>query len=60
RKTLCDSKSIEMLKHSIRLLIHYLKFWDLPVPSRFIPPLSNAKLHANYRHQYIQYIFSTK
>ncbi|MEM8723188.1 MAG: IS1 family transposase, partial [Cyanobacteria bacterium P01_G01_bin.39] len=21
-----------MLKHSIRLLIHYLKFWDVPVP----------------------------
>jgi hypothetical protein len=25
RKTLCDSKSVEMLKHSIRLLLHYLK-----------------------------------
>jgi hypothetical protein len=21
-----------MLKHSIRLVIHYLKFWDVPVP----------------------------
>ncbi len=26
RKTLCYSKSVEMLKHSIRLLLHYLKF----------------------------------
>ena len=26
RKTLCYSKSLEMLKHSIRLLLHYLKF----------------------------------
>lgn len=26
RKTLCYSKSLEMLRHSIRLLLHYLKF----------------------------------
>ena len=32
RKTLCYSKSKEMLKHSIRLLIHYLKFNELPIP----------------------------
>lgn len=32
RKTLCYSKSVEMLKHSLRLLIHYLKTWDVPVP----------------------------
>jgi IS1 family transposase len=32
RKTLCYSKSIEMLKHSMRLLLHSLKFWDVPVP----------------------------
>ena len=32
RKTLCYSKSEIMLRHSIRLLIHYLKFWDVPVP----------------------------
>jgi len=32
RKTLCYSKSKEMLRHSIRLLLHYLKFWDVPVP----------------------------
>jgi len=25
-------QSGEMLKHSIRLVIHYLKFWDVPVP----------------------------
>lgn len=31
RKTLCYSKSTEMLKHSIRLLIHYLKFNELPI-----------------------------
>lgn len=31
RKTLCYSKSVEILKHSIRLLIHYLKFGDVPV-----------------------------
>ncbi|MBW3585113.1 MAG: IS1 family transposase, partial [Cyanobacteria bacterium 0813] len=23
----------EMLKNSIRLLIHYLKFWEVPVPA---------------------------
>ena len=33
RKTLCYSKSVEMIKHSVRLLIHYLKFGDVPVPS---------------------------
>ena len=32
RKTLCYSKSRTMLQHSIKLLIHYLKFWDVPVP----------------------------
>ena len=37
RKTLCYSKSIEMLKKSIKLLIHYLKFWDVPIPLRLIP-----------------------
>ncbi len=36
RKTLCYSKSVEMLKHSIRVLIHYLKFKDIPIPYRFI------------------------
>ncbi|MEY2857029.1 MAG: hypothetical protein RLZZ74_1341 [Cyanobacteriota bacterium] len=30
RKTLCYSKSIEMLKYSIRLLLHYLKFKTVP------------------------------
>ena len=29
RKTLCYSKSLEMLKHSIRLLLHYLRFKSL-------------------------------
>ena len=32
RKTLCYSKSQKMLAHSIRLLIHYLKFKELPIP----------------------------
>jgi insertion element IS1 protein InsB len=32
RKTLCYSKSEQMLKHSIRLLIHYLNFGDVPTP----------------------------
>jgi hypothetical protein len=32
RKTLCYSKSETMLRHSMRLLIHYLKFKDVPVP----------------------------
>jgi len=32
RKTLCYAKLEEMLRHSIRLLIHYLKFKDVPVP----------------------------
>lgn len=34
RKTLCYSKCVEMLKHSLRLLIHYLKFKDVPLPHR--------------------------
>lgn len=34
RKTLCYSKSLGMLAHSIRLLIPYLKFSDVPVPHR--------------------------
>ena len=34
RKTLAYSKCVNMLKHSIRLLIHYLKFGDVPVPPR--------------------------
>lgn len=33
RKTLCYSKSVKMLSLSIRLLLHYLKFWDVPVPA---------------------------
>ena len=37
RKTLCYSKSQEMLGHSIRLLLYYLKFREVPVPHQFIP-----------------------
>ena len=29
-----QTKSIEMLEHSIKLLVHYLKFRDVPVPYR--------------------------
>jgi IS1 transposase len=32
RKTLCYSKSKDMLAHSVKLLVHYLKFWDVPIP----------------------------
>ena len=32
RKTLCYSKSTEMLRASIHLLIHYLKYWTIPLP----------------------------
>ena len=39
------SKSVEMLKHSIRLVIHYLKFWDVPVP--YHPMISIALKEAN-------------
>ena len=30
RKTLCYSKSEEMLRHSMRLLVHYLKYKLIP------------------------------
>ena len=32
RKTLCYSKSKMMLEYSVKLLIHYLRFQDVPVP----------------------------
>lgn len=32
RKTFCYSKSLEMLKCSIRLLLHYLKYKTVPIP----------------------------
>ncbi|NRB07842.1 MAG: IS1 family transposase, partial [Richelia sp.] len=31
RKTLCYSKSVDMLQHSIRLLLHYFKYIKIPV-----------------------------
>jgi insertion element IS1 protein InsB len=31
RKTLCYYKSVEMLTYSIRLLLYYLKFHDVPI-----------------------------
>ena len=35
RKTLCYSKCVKMLENSLPLLIHYLKFKDVPVPYTF-------------------------
>jgi insertion element IS1 protein InsB len=32
RKTLCYSKPKKMLSYSIRLLVHYLKFGEVPIP----------------------------
>ena len=32
RKTLCYSKSVEILGYSIHLLIYYLKFKEVPIP----------------------------
>ena len=56
RKTLCYSKSLAMLQHSLRLLIHHLKFGEVPVPFRaatvtawFIPEISNANLFIRAR-----------
>ena len=37
RKTLCYSKSVDMLKFSIRLLAYYLTGGDVPIPERNIP-----------------------
>ncbi len=31
RKTLCYSKSEQMLRHSIKLLLHYLKYQIVPI-----------------------------
>lgn len=36
RKTLCYSKSVEMLKLSVRLLLHYLKYRSIPLPAAII------------------------
>lgn len=33
RQTFCYSKSQEMLRLSIKLLLHYLKFWSIPALS---------------------------
>ena len=44
RKTLCYSKSLEMLEFSIKLLLHYLKYKTVPV-QQIIPYFSNAEDH---------------
>ena len=36
RKTLCYSKSVDILAPFVRLLLHYLKFDNVLVPPRFI------------------------
>ncbi len=33
RSSLCYSKSVEMLRLSIRLLLHYLKYKTIPTPA---------------------------
>jgi len=48
-KPLCYSKSVEVLKHSVRLLLHYLKFGDVPVPACFILISSNANVVVNFQ-----------
>ena len=50
RKTLCYSKSEQMLRHSIRLLIHYLRFGDVPVPAQ------NQKNHFCCRRSPLSFI----
>ena len=52
RKTLCYSKSQVMLKHSLRLLIHYLKFRAVPVPyiKEFSPVRARAIVAQSYLH----------
>jgi insertion element IS1 protein InsB len=34
RKSFCYSKSLEMLKMSIRLLVYYLRYHQVPLPTR--------------------------
>lgn len=36
RRTLCYSKFVDRLAHSVRVLLLYLKFGDVPVPAGFI------------------------
>lgn len=36
RKTLCYSKTVEMLKLSVRLLLYYLKHKSIPLPTVII------------------------
>lgn len=43
RKTLCYLKAKEMLRHSIRLLLHCFDFWDVSVPCWFTFLLCNAR-----------------
>ena len=31
RKTLCYSKSVEILEHSLKLLLHYLQYRTIPL-----------------------------
>lgn len=52
RQALSYSKPQEMLRHSVRLLLHHLKFCDVPVAQCFIFLFSNALINngcPNYR-----------
>ena len=46
RCTLCYSKSLKMLKFSIKLLLHYLRYKTVPIQV-IIPQFSNASLRVN-------------
>ncbi len=37
RQTLCYSKSASMLRHSVKLLVHYLKYKTIPLPTCINP-----------------------
>ena len=43
RKTLCYSKSVYLLKYSIRLLLHYLKYRTVPVQYRSVKEFSRQE-----------------
>ena len=49
RKTLCYSKSLEMLRYSIRLLLHYLKFKTVTAIALNITHSATPKLKAVHR-----------
>ncbi|MEO0928211.1 MAG: IS1 family transposase, partial [Cyanobacteria bacterium J06643_13] len=44
RQTLCYSESLEMLRYSIRLLLHYLKFKTVSTIALFITYSATPKI----------------